>query len=74
MRRLSPALMPLKTALQAPRADMGAVHISIGGAKAAARKGGKAAVAHPVGMCAAICEIGALRPLLLVANGLSDTL
>jgi hypothetical protein len=59
MRPLSRALMPLKAALLAPRADMGAVHISIGGAKAAARKGGKAAEAHPVGMCAAICEIGA---------------
>jgi hypothetical protein len=49
------ALMPLLAAL-APRNNLGAVHISIGGAKAAARKGGKAAVAHPVGMCAAFEE------------------
>jgi hypothetical protein len=56
MRPLLRALMPLKAALLAPRADMGAVHISIGGAKAAARKGGKAAEAHPVGMCAAFEE------------------
>jgi len=56
MRPLSRALMPLLAALLAPRNNLGAVHISIGGAKAAARKGGKAAVAHPVGMCAAFEE------------------